>query len=94
MVELAGLIGEELLQFNPSLDVREVQELLVPVPSLRLQGDEAHRLTDEDELLCLRRALSHRLATGLLIHHELAEVLLREFNSFGCFVTSDKLNDL
>ena len=57
MVELAGLIGEELLQFNPSLNVGEVEELFVSVSSLWLEGYEAHGLTYENELLCLRGAL-------------------------------------
>lgn len=98
VVKLARLIREELLEFDPPLDVGEVEELLVAASALRLEGDQAHRLTNECKLLDLSCALPNLLAATnrllLLAHHELTEVLLREFHSLSGPIVTDKLNDL
>lgn len=89
VIQLARFVVEQLLELNPSLDVREVQELFVTVPALRLQGYEAHGLAYKDKLLC-----GHRILTYLIVKDELSEMLLGKLNSFCGFVIADELHYL
>lgn len=87
MIQLARLIGKQLLQLNPSLNIGEIEELLIADHALWLQSYQSHSMTDKHKLLRLHRTLS-----DLIVRYELPKMLFRKLNCFGRLVISDELH--
>ena len=87
MIQFTRLIGKQFLELDPSLYVREVQELLVADHALGLQCYEAHGVTDEHELLGLHCALGQ-----LIVRYELPKMLFRKLNCLRRLVVTYELH--
>ena len=87
MIQLTGLIGKQLFELDPSLNVREVEEFLITDHALWLQGYEPHSMTYKDKLLRLHCTLSK-----LIVGYELPKMLFGKLNCLRGLVVAYELH--
>ena len=89
MIQFTRLSPKQLLNINPPLYIRKVQELVIHGSAVRLHRDQPHDLLYQDEMLGRGGRISQLVQTD-----ELPEMLLRKLNCFCCFIISDQLHYL
>ena len=89
MEKAAGLLQEQLLDFNPPLLIRKVPVAIKFVSKSLLDTYESHRSVNQRPLLAL--SISRFI---ILLHDEFSKVLLCVFGGFYPLILFDHFNEL